>query len=430
MSKVREWPVVLALCVLGCGPVAAQRAADLLKAAEAAADSADAAAPEAAVAPAAPVERWWAELGAIRTAYAEHYLSTGQPPGNGELDFDNISVRDGLILVQGRFQRPDCEEATIAIAPYVRIGSEYAAIEGFQCGFAALPDGMRSLADAIPAQRTTLKRQELPARCGGSAPALPPKCATADEMATDAAEQAARAADQAAARDERLATIAALRDTGARCHAALTSDDPGALLMCALPEQAATELRASWQGETADPERTAQHEQQLHALIADGGIDALVADAAPHLKELSAQWPMMVAMGQGAMRQTVDAQGFSAQQRALAIAAIQVLGTCLSQVDIGDTQRLRAALTHLASAIRPQDVPAYARLESLPFDQAMQQLQPVWRATRLSLREYGIDLVELADSMQIHSTTTADGEVTARLSFRLGGQPHDLQLEL
>ena len=115
----------------------------------------------------------------------------------------------------------------------------------------------------------------------------------------------------------------------------------------------------------------------------------------------------------------------SPEERNHYVQLVEALGVWAAEAKLGDPQRARGAITRLAMAARHAGVREEADLARLGMDESLRRLGPMFGAFKVCLRDYGLDLDQSLDGMQL-SLERQDGDrALVRLRYPLAGRTID-----
>ena len=102
------------------------------------------------------------------------------------------------------------------------------------------------------------------------------------------------------------------------------------------------------------------------------------------------------------------------------VAAMSAWG---GEARLGDPKRARHAIAVLARAARTSGLGAPDAFEALGMEESLRRIGPVLAATKSSLREYGLDVDEGLDALEV-SLVSRDGDrARVRMRYTLAGRP-------
>lgn len=214
----------------------------------------------------------------------------------------------------------------------------------------------------------------------------------------------------------------------------LRADDLAAYARHAVPPALHAQLDAAWrEGRTLWP--------LTELPLSDRIPNALAMLAAPNAqRDLRRVFDAQFAGADRDLRATAATLGllgaryvasegdYSPAQRTHYAQLVAALGRWGAQAPLGDPARGRRALTALVDATRTAHLGDAARWRADGLEGGLARLQPVTRAVRLALRDYGLDVDAALRSARIRETARTGDTAQVRVDYRLGGR--DLQADL
>lgn len=92
---------------------------------------------------------------------------------------------------------------------------------------------------------------------------------------------------------------------------------------------------------------------------------------------------------------------------------------------LGDPKRARHAIAVLARAARVSGLGEPDAFQTLGMDESLRRIGPVMAATKSSLREYGLDVDEGLDAMEVTLVSRGGDQARVRMRYTLAGRPID-----
>ena len=150
-------------------------------------------------------------------------------------------------------------------------------------------------------------------------------------------------------------------------------------------------------------EDRAKFEQEYAKLVGPDAVDTLMAEIEPKLEEARPQAAGAVMMGIGALQMAVaspDSEMTEAQRAALRT-ALPGLQQWVTTTDFLSSQSMRQALTLISNAARNTGVANLDQLKMLSFEELLAKAGSVLAASKQAIRIYGLDLDQIADSIDV-----------------------------
>lgn len=186
----------------------------------------------------------------------------------------------------------------------------------------------------------------------------------------------------------------------------LRSNDLAGLISALVPPAKYQQMRQAYELARVKPttaEDRAKFEQEYAKLVGPDAVDTLMAEIEPKLEEARPQAPGAVMMGIGALQMAVaspDAEMTEAQRAALR-AALPGLQQWVTTTDFLSSQSMRQALTLITNAARNTGVANLDQLKMLSFEEVLAKAGSVLAASKQAIRIYGLDLDQIADSIDV-----------------------------
>lgn len=244
------------------------------------------------------------------------------------------------------------------------------------------------------------------------------------------------ACDRAPAPGERARAPQAPDAAVMRLIADLRADDLAGYARHALPPDLHARVDAAWRGGRT---RWPLSELPLHdripaalAALAAPGADARLrarfdAQFAGQTLELQAAAATLGVFAAQSVRTEGD---FGDAQRDHYAALIAALGRWGQQAPLGDRAAGHQALTRLVQATRTAGLGDAARWQAQGLDAGLLRLRPLLRATRLSLRAYGLDVQAALASARAETLSRDGHRAVVRVRYTVAGQPIDARMPL
>ena len=186
----------------------------------------------------------------------------------------------------------------------------------------------------------------------------------------------------------------------------LRGNDLAGLISALVPPAKYQQMRQAYELARVKPttaEDRAKFEQEYAKLVGPDAVDTLMAEIEPKLEEARPQAPGAVMMGIGALQMAVaspDAEMTEAQRAALR-AALPGLQQWVTTTDFLSSQSMRQALTLITNAARNTGVANLDQLKMLSFEEVLAKAGSVLAASKQAIRIYGLDLDQIADSIDV-----------------------------
>lgn len=215
----------------------------------------------------------------------------------------------------------------------------------------------------------------------------------------------------------------------ARLVADLQRDDLAGYARHALPPALHARVDAAWR---AGRTRWPLVELPLHDRI-PGAIQALAADGASarltrqfdrqfagETRELQAAAATLGLFAAQSVRTEGD---FGEAERDHYAELVAAFGRWGRSAPLGDRARGHRTIARLVRATRAAGLGDAARWQAEGLDAGLTRLRPLVRATRLSLRDYGMDVQAALAAARIDTLEHAGARATVRVRYALAGQP-------
>lgn len=216
--------------------------------------------------------------------------------------------------------------------------------------------------------------------------------------------------------------------------AALRNNDLAGLMKAMVPQAQFAEMRADYEqtrAEAITEEDRKQFDESIGKLIAEGGVDRMMAELEPKLVEMKPQLPMVIGMGMMMAQQSLqESTELSEAQKAQMSQMMTGLQTWAMQTDFADPARLRRALEALKAGIEQSGVQRIEDLNALSFEQMLSQFGPVLGGVKGALSAYDLDVNAMLASVK-PSLITMEGDVARlKIDYTMFGTPLSLETEL
>lgn len=198
----------------------------------------------------------------------------------------------------------------------------------------------------------------------------------------------------------------------------LRGNDLAGLISALVPPAKYQEMRQAYElarVKPTTPEDREKFEQEYAKLVGPDAVDTLMAEIEPKLEEARPQAAGAVMMGIGALQMAVASPDseMTEDQRAALRAALPGLQQWVTTTDFLSSQSMRQALTLITNAARNTGVANLDQLKMLSFEEVLAKAGSMLAASKQAIRIYGLDLDQIADSIQVQ-VLAIEGE-TARV---------------
>lgn len=215
----------------------------------------------------------------------------------------------------------------------------------------------------------------------------------------------------------------------------LRGNDLAGLISALVPPAKYQQMRQAYELARVKPttaEDRAKFEQEYAKLVGPDAVDTLMAEIEPKLEEARPQAPGAVMMGIGALQMAVaspDAEMTEAQRAALR-AALPGLQQWVTTTDFLSSQSMRQALTLITNAARNTGVANLDQLKMLSFEEVLAKAGSVLAASKQAIRIYGLDLDQIADSIDVQVLTIEGATARVRTTVTVFDAPIATEHEL
>lgn len=216
--------------------------------------------------------------------------------------------------------------------------------------------------------------------------------------------------------------------------AALRDNDVNALMTTAVPKDQLAEMRSEYEkarAEAITDEDRKQFDESVGKLLADGGVDSMMAEFEPKLAEMKAQLPMMVGMGMMMLQQGVqESTELDDAQKAQMNQMLTGLQSWAMSTDFADPARLRQALEALKAGVEQSGIKTVDDLNALSYEQMLTKAGPVLGGVKGALSAYGLDFNAVLASVK-PSLISQEGDVAkVKIDYTLFNTPLSMETEL
>jgi len=186
--------------------------------------------------------------------------------------------------------------------------------------------------------------------------------------------------------------------------------------------------------EKVDDEDRAEFAEKLARFTGPDAVDTLMAGFEPELEKARPQAPGALMMGFGAMHIAITSPDskLSEEQRVALQEAMPGIQKWASATDFLNSDTLRRALTLLTNAARSAGISDLDQLKAMPLEAVLERARPILVAAKQALKLYGIDLDQVADSLNVEVLVIEGETARVRTTITLFDAPlwheHDLVL--
>jgi len=182
----------------------------------------------------------------------------------------------------------------------------------------------------------------------------------------------------------------------------------------------------------ADEHTRAKVGEMLQRVTADDAVDQLMLEIEPKLDEARPQLPGATLMGLGAMQMAISSpeSDLTEEQRASLAAALPGLQRWIGDTDVLSPSLMRDALTLLTDAARRTGISNVDELKALTLDDVLDRAGIVFSAAKDAVRLYGIDLDEIAGSLQVDVIAIEGATARVRTTVTVFDAPVSAEHEL
>lgn len=202
--------------------------------------------------------------------------------------------------------------------------------------------------------------------------------------------------------------------------------------------------RSKWEAARADFERKrnkptsdadrADFAEKMRRITAPDAVDQIMAKVEPDLAKARQQLPAMLLMAFGAAQFAINSSesDLTEAQREALRSALPGFQKWATTTDFLSTDTLRRSLTQLTDAARRANITDLDQLKALPLEGVLERASPVLAAAKDAVRNYGIDLDAVADSLRVEVLQRGTDTARVRTTVTVFGAPvwaeHDLVL--
>ena len=261
------------------------------------------------------------------------------------------------------------------------------------------------------------------AACGGDEPA-----ATAKATGSLAAPKVAQVAAAVPS-----ASMGPAQVSMELAHLAKINDLKG-MMTLAMPAPALKKMVDSWETKRQEPITESDRKEfadGIAKLIAPGAIDELMALAEPKMAELKPQMAMLVPIGIGMAQEAISANGdLSDVQKKQATDMVAAMQSWAMKTDFTDPNRLRKALTELASGVRATNITTLDQMQGLSFDQMLGKGGVLFGSMKRAFNAYDLNMDEMFTSLKAEQISMTGDTAVVRTSMTFLGQPISTEAQM
>lgn len=206
------------------------------------------------------------------------------------------------------------------------------------------------------------------------------------------------------------------------------NDDVRALAQTLVPPEAWEEALIKYEVERQQPSSEAERARfaaEWERMTSPDAVERIMAEAEPKLAEARAQLPGALLMGFMGLQMAMESpdSGLTELQRRNLKAVLPGVQQWTSTVDFLSADRLRHALTLVTDSLRDTGLEDLEAIKALPMEAIVDRFGPVLAAGKAAVREYGIDLDSIADSLQVEVLEMEEDVARIRTTITVfGGQ--------
>lgn len=216
-------------------------------------------------------------------------------------------------------------------------------------------------------------------------------------------------------------------------HLAKINDLKG-LMTLAMPAAEMKKMVESWESKRKEPITDSDRKEfadGIAKLIAPGAIDELMAMAEPEMAALKPQMAMYIPMGIGIAQQSISSNAdLSETQKKQATEMVSALQTWAMKTDFTDPNRLRKALTELATGVRSTKVTTLDQLQALSFDQMLGKGGVLFGSMKRAFNAYDLNMDEVFTSVKAEQISMSGDTAVVKTSMTFLGQPMSSETQM
>ena len=209
-------------------------------------------------------------------------------------------------------------------------------------------------------------------------------------------------------------------------HLAKINDLKG-MLTLAMPAAQMKKMVDSWEAKRKEPISETDRKEfadGIAKLIAPGAIDELMALAEPEMAALKPQMAMYSAIGIGMAQQAITANAdLSESQKKQATEMVGALQGWATKTDFTDPNRLRKALTELATGVRATNITTLDQLQGLSFDQMLGKGGVLFGSMKRAFNAYDLNMDSMFSSVKAEQLSMSGDTAVVKTSMTFLGHP-------
>lgn len=122
-------------------------------------------------------------------------------------------------------------------------------------------------------------------------------------------------------------------------------------------------------------------------------------------------------------------QGFSNEERAHYSQLVEAASQWARRAPLGDKRRAHAAVVRMAAAARNSGLAQPGAFAAHGMDASLQRIGPVLAAAKLTLADYGLDVDDALEGMQVELTDHSGDHARVRMRYTLGETAIDTEVQ-
>jgi hypothetical protein len=215
------------------------------------------------------------------------------------------------------------------------------------------------------------------------------------------------------------------------------SGDLAALAQAMTPRSKWEAARAEFEKKRNRPTTDADRRdfaEKMRKITAPDAVDQIMVQLEPEMAKARQQMPAMLLMAFGAAQFAINSteSDLTDAQREALRSAMPGIQRWATSTDFLSTETLRRSLTQLTDAARRVNITDIDQLKALPLEGVLERANPVLAAAKEAVRNYGIDLDAVADSLKVDVLERGQDTARVRTTVTVFGAPvwaeHDLVL--
>lgn len=207
------------------------------------------------------------------------------------------------------------------------------------------------------------------------------------------------------------------------------------LAQAAIPPAHYEELKVAWELQRLAPAPEREREEfneQIARIVAPDAVEQLMAEIEPKLAQHRPQAPGAVLMGLGALQlaSTSPESDLTPEQRAALTQALPKIQAWASSTDFLSAETMRDALTLVTAAARRTGINDLDQLRALPLEALIERAGGVFVAAKDAVSLYGIDLDQVAQTLQVDVLQLEGSDARVRATVKLFDAPLSAEFDL